>query len=261
MILRHITCVDQSLNESCCKCVLIAELCLAMPCHTYHRHCLYTKLGVEICNAQTLCIASCSTCCIANTASHVLYFCDRVVLLLWVPDDMCLYAQLDALTVSTLPFQQVGAIGKFEGKGGVGLPGSDGVKGQHLLPFLPAFTAFVSRLQDLLVGLLYPGSPVHLLPSTFCCTHFEAGLTLDDNTSSMLSQQALHCIHKVVYVSKEQGNGCEPQRLTPGKQHAAACCPAMYADAKKQKHADTTTRLYSVYFVRSTAVSIRLTAK
>lgn len=48
---------------------------------------------------------------------------------------------------------QVGAIGKFEGKSGVGLPGSDSVKGQHLLPFLPAFTAFVSRLQELLAGL------------------------------------------------------------------------------------------------------------
>lgn len=87
-----------------------------------------------------------------------------MVLLLWVRDDICLYAQLDALTCCLLPFWQVGAIGKFEGKGGVGLSGSDGVKGQHLLPFLPAFTAFVSRLQDLLVGLLYPGSPMHLLP-------------------------------------------------------------------------------------------------
>ena len=52
-----------------------------------------------------------------------------------------------------MPIWQVGAIGKFEGKSGVGLPGSDSVKGQHLLPFLPAFSAFVSRLQELLAGL------------------------------------------------------------------------------------------------------------
>ena len=48
---------------------------------------------------------------------------------------------------------QVSAIGKFEGKGAIGLPGSDSVKGQHLLPFLPAFTAFVTRLQELLTGM------------------------------------------------------------------------------------------------------------
>lgn len=47
---------------------------------------------------------------------------------------------------------QVAAIGKFEGKGPIGLPGGDSVKGQHLLPFLPAFTAFVMRLQELLAG-------------------------------------------------------------------------------------------------------------
>ena len=48
---------------------------------------------------------------------------------------------------------QVSAIGKFEGKGAIGLPGSDSVKGQHLLPFLPAFTAFATRLQELLAGI------------------------------------------------------------------------------------------------------------
>ena len=56
---------------------------------------------------------------------------------------------------------QVGAISKFEGKSGVGLPGSDSVKGQHLLPFLPAFTAFVARLEDLLAGLLHPKPLLH----------------------------------------------------------------------------------------------------
>lgn len=55
--------------------------------------------------------------------------------------------------------RQVGAISKFEGKSGVGLPGSDSVKGQHLLPFLPAFTAFATRLEDLLAGPLPPPHP------------------------------------------------------------------------------------------------------
>ena len=45
------------------------------------------------------------------------------------------------------------SISKFEGKGPIGLPGGDSVKGHHLLPFLPAFTAFVTRLQELLVGM------------------------------------------------------------------------------------------------------------
>ena len=48
---------------------------------------------------------------------------------------------------------QVASISKFEGKGPIGLPGGDSVKGHHLLPFLPAFTAFVTRLQELLVGM------------------------------------------------------------------------------------------------------------
>lgn len=74
-------------------------------------------------------------------------------------------------------FGQVGAISKFEGKVGVGLPGSDSVKGQHLLPFLPAFSAFVTRLQDLLVGLLHPRSHCTsvLLPHSAVLTSGLAG--------------------------------------------------------------------------------------
>ncbi len=49
---------------------------------------------------------------------------------------------------------QVASISKFEGKGPIGLPGGDSVKAHHLLPFLPAFTAFVTRLQELLVGMM-----------------------------------------------------------------------------------------------------------
>lgn len=66
-------------------------------------------------------------------------------------------------------YWQVGAISKFEGKSGVGLPGSDSVKGQHLLPFLPAFSAFVTRLEDLLAGLL-PPLPLHTI------LHYQHGL-------------------------------------------------------------------------------------
>ncbi len=53
---------------------------------------------------------------------------------------------------------QVASISKFEGKGPIGLPGGDSVKGHHLLPFLPAFTALVTRLQELLVGKTLPWS-------------------------------------------------------------------------------------------------------
>ena len=48
---------------------------------------------------------------------------------------------------------QVASISKFDGKSPVGLPGGDSVKGYHLLAFLPAFTAFVTRLQELRVGM------------------------------------------------------------------------------------------------------------
>ncbi|KAL0020987.1 hypothetical protein WJX77_003610 [Trebouxia sp. C0004] len=50
---------------------------------------------------------------------------------------------------------RVASISKFEGKGPIGLPGGDSVKGHHLLPFLPAFTAFVTRLQELLVDVTF----------------------------------------------------------------------------------------------------------
>ena len=61
------------------------------------------------------------------------------------------------------------AIGKYEGKSSVGLPGSDNVKGQHLLPFLPAFVAFVLRLQELLAGTLRcPPLRILKCPDTLC---------------------------------------------------------------------------------------------
>ncbi|DBB03251.1 TPA: hypothetical protein ACH3X3_010647 [Trebouxia sp. C0006] len=66
---------------------------------------------------------------------------------------------------------RVASISKFEGKGPIGLPGGDSVKGHHLLPFLPAFTAFVTRLQELLVDVTFTTqveSPHHMasVPST-----------------------------------------------------------------------------------------------
>lgn len=62
--------------------------------------------------------------------------------------------KLVSFTSAVSPLQVV-AIGRYEGKGSIGLPGSENVKAQHLLTFLPAFTAFVLRLQELLTGALH----------------------------------------------------------------------------------------------------------
>ena len=64
------------------------------------------------------------------------------------------FFKLASLT-SAVGILQVVAIGRYEGKGSIGLPRSENVKAQHLLTFLPAFISFVLRLQELLTGALH----------------------------------------------------------------------------------------------------------